>query len=137
MRYSYRICGHQSLLPKSLAVPICYDPTETPQCHGGFADVWKGEYGGKEVAAKALRISLKSDLDRIRRVSSPETVIVVNKLTVFGLEVLQRSNDLEHPPPSKCVATGRCNDDQASVCDGIGVDGEWEHQHVCEGKPQC
>ena len=123
MRYSYRICGRQSLLPKSLAIPICYDPMETPQFHGGFADVWKGEYNGKEVAAKALRVSMKSDLDRIRRVSVCETVIVASELTVFCAEVLQGSNDVEHPSPSKCIVACGCDDDRATICDGIRLDG--------------
>jgi len=37
-------------------------------CHGGFADVWKGKYRGREVAAKVLRIYSKNDPERIRKV---------------------------------------------------------------------
>ena len=111
LRYSYRICGSQSLLPKSLAIPICYNPMETPQCHGGFGDVWKGEYDGREVAAKALRIYLSSDLVRIRRVGFCRTLPLANKLTVARTEVLQGSDDMEHPSSSKRIATGRRDDD--------------------------
>jgi len=59
------------MLPKSLAIPLCYDPMATPQCHGGFADVWKGQYNGREVAAKALRVYSTSDFGRIRKVGDP------------------------------------------------------------------
>jgi hypothetical protein len=34
-----------------------------------FADVWKGNYGGQEVAVKVLRIYADSDLQKITRVS--------------------------------------------------------------------
>ena len=136
MRYSYRICGRQSLLPKSVTIPTCYDPTETPQSHGGFADVWKGNYAGRDVAAKVLRVSMSSDIDRIRRVSCPEMVVFVNEPTRLGAEVLQGSDDMEYTASYKRIGTGRCDDDRVSVCDGIRVDGEREHEHVCEEKCQ-
>jgi len=44
---------------------------ETPQGHGGFADVWKGHYQGEDVAVKVLRVYLTSDFERIRRVCYP------------------------------------------------------------------
>jgi len=37
-------------------------------CHGGIADVWKGNYDGRVVAAKALRLYQTSDLERTREV---------------------------------------------------------------------
>jgi len=64
----YRICDYQALVPQSLEIPLCYDPSEQPVCYGGFADVWKGKYRGREVAAKVPRVHMKSDLERIRRV---------------------------------------------------------------------
>jgi len=64
----YRLCGRRALLPRSLTIPLCYDPSESPLCHGGFADVWKGEHRGQEVAAKVLRIYSKNDPGRVRRV---------------------------------------------------------------------
>ena len=39
-----------------------------PQCYGGYAGVWKGEYEGREVAVKVLRVYLTSDLNQITRV---------------------------------------------------------------------
>ena len=43
---------------------------------------------------------------------------------------------MEGPSSSERVAAVRCDDDRESVCDGIGVDGKWEHQPVCEGRCQ-
>ena len=64
----YNICGRKALLPRSLAIPLCYSPTENPLCHGAFADLWKGQYRGRDVAAKTLRVYSKGDVGRIRRV---------------------------------------------------------------------
>ena len=63
-----RICGRQALLPSSLPIPLCYDPKEPPQYRGGFADVWRGLYEGRSVAAKALKVHSTSDLGRIKKV---------------------------------------------------------------------
>lgn len=82
LRTLYRICGRQGLLPTSLAIPLCYDPAETPLCRGGFADVWKGQYGGQEVSAKVLRVYLTSDLEQIRKVGYLQLVEYINQLTI-------------------------------------------------------
>ena len=68
MRSLYRICGNQALLPSSLTIPLCFNPMGSPLCHGGFADVWKGQHHGRDVAAKALKVYLKDDFEEIRRV---------------------------------------------------------------------
>ena len=67
--YLYTICGRQALLPRSLEIPLCYDPMENPLCRGGFADVWKGQYHGWGVAAKVLRVYPSTDPAQNRRVS--------------------------------------------------------------------
>ena len=54
-----------------MQIPLCYDYLDTPQTCGGFADVWKGNHEGKEVAAKVLRVYLTSDFEKIRKVGSP------------------------------------------------------------------
>jgi len=64
----YKVCGRHTLVPQSLEIPLCYNPNEKSACHGGFADVWKGRYRGKEVAAKVLRPRRTDDLERVRRV---------------------------------------------------------------------
>ena len=57
------------MLPGSLKIELCYNPAGVAHCRGGFADVWKGEYHGLEVAAKVLRVYATSDLQKITRVS--------------------------------------------------------------------
>ena len=66
-----RICGSQALLPRSLQIPLCYNRLDTPLYRGGFADVWKGEYQGRPVAVKALRVYSTSDFAKITRVGFP------------------------------------------------------------------
>lgn len=67
------------MLPRSLRLSLCYDPAEAPRCHGPFSDTWKGEYSGRDVAAKVLRVSSKYDLGRLERVG-PLPFIVVRRL---------------------------------------------------------
>jgi len=62
----YRVCGREALVPRSLELPLSY-PTD---CHGGFADVWKGRHDGREVAVKVLRVYSSGDPGRIRKVGS-------------------------------------------------------------------
>ena len=64
-----KICGHQALLPRSVQIPLCYDRSGTPLYRGGFGDVWKGNYEGREVAVKVPRVYSTSPLDKITRVS--------------------------------------------------------------------
>ena len=64
-----RISGRQGLLPRSVQIPLCYNRTDTPLYRGGYADVWKGEYQGREVAVKVLLVYRTSNLDKITRVS--------------------------------------------------------------------
>jgi len=52
-----------------------------PECHGGFADVWKGKYHGREVAAKVLRVYSTNDFEKIRKVGDSQPVVFINKLT--------------------------------------------------------
>ena len=43
-------------------------------------------------------------------------------------EILQGSCNVEDPPASERPAAYRGNDVREPVCDGIGMDDEWEHQ---------
>ena len=43
---------------------------------------------------------------------------------------------MERPPSSKRTATVRRNGIREPVRDGIRVDGEREHQRICEGRSQ-
>ena len=52
-----------------MQIPLCYDRLGTPLFRGGFGDVWKGKYKGREVAVKVLVVYSTSDLDNLTRVS--------------------------------------------------------------------
>ena len=70
LKSMHRTCGHHSLIPSTLKVPICYDRNGHPLYKGGCADVWKGEYCGRDVAVKVLRIYSTSNLQEIINVGS-------------------------------------------------------------------
>jgi len=63
------MCGRHALLPAALKIPVCYDRTSVASYKGGYGDVWKGEYRGRDVAVKVIRMYLNSDLQRIVSVS--------------------------------------------------------------------
>jgi hypothetical protein len=65
----YRTCGHNALLPRALKVPICYDRTGTPLYSGGFADVWRGQHCGRDVAVKVIRTYSSIGLQKVFGVS--------------------------------------------------------------------
>lgn len=55
-------------LPKSCVLPIDFKSSDPHHAAGGFADVWKGTYDGKEVAFKSIRGStLTDDAARLKR----------------------------------------------------------------------
>ena len=51
-------------------IPLFYDPTGDPLCHGEFGDVFKGKHDGREVVAKVLRVHQTSDLRKVAKVGS-------------------------------------------------------------------
>lgn len=51
---------------------------EDPLCGGGYANIWKGQYQGREVAAKVLRVFSKNDLARVKRVGRPQIGVRAN-----------------------------------------------------------
>ena len=65
----YRTCGRHALLPRALKIPVCYDRTGTAMYRGGFADVWKGEHCGRDVAVKVVRTYSNIGLKKIIGVS--------------------------------------------------------------------
>ena len=69
IRPLYRTCGRYALLPKAMGIPTCYDPTGNALYSGGYADVWKGQYLGRDVAVKVIRTFSKSDLGKVIGVS--------------------------------------------------------------------
>ena len=69
VRPLYRICGQYRLLPQRWKVPVCYDRAGIPLFQGGYGDVWKGEYCGRDVAVKVIRTYSTSNLEKIIGVS--------------------------------------------------------------------
>jgi hypothetical protein len=67
---------------------------------GGFADVWKGQYQGQEVAVKVLRVYQDDDREKMKKVGCPRLVMCINELTVSDAEVLRGGCGMEGPPSS-------------------------------------
>jgi hypothetical protein len=65
----YRTCGRNALLPRALKIPVYYDRASAALYRGGFADVWKGEYRGRNVAVKVIRTYSTDNLQKIIGVS--------------------------------------------------------------------
>lgn len=49
------MCARHKLLPKSLRFELSENAMGGAQSHGGFADVFKGKWGDREIAVKVLR----------------------------------------------------------------------------------
>ena len=64
----YKTCARNALFPRSLRIELCDNPDNTVLYRGGFGDVSKREYQGREVAVKRLRIYDTSDLQKVVRV---------------------------------------------------------------------
>lgn len=63
-----QLCAYQETLPKSCVLPIEFKSSDPHHAAGGFADVWKGNYNGREVAFKSIRGStLSDDAARLKR----------------------------------------------------------------------
>ena len=52
-----------------MKIPVSYNQTSDALYRGGFADVWKGEYCGRDVAVKVIRTYSTSDLQMVIGVS--------------------------------------------------------------------
>ena len=51
-----RMCGQQHSLPTSMIVSCLQNIPPMVECAGGFADVHRGEYNGRPVAVKVMRL---------------------------------------------------------------------------------
>ena len=77
------------MLPRSVQIPLCYDQTGTPLYHGGFAEIWKGQYQGRDVAVKVLKVYQTSNFEKITRVGSHIALQArADELTTTQIEVL-------------------------------------------------
>jgi hypothetical protein len=63
-----KTCSRHRVIPKSMHIPDCSEASP-PVEHGGFADVSRGTYQGRQVAIKVVRVYTTTDLDVILRVS--------------------------------------------------------------------
>ena len=68
-RLLYKICKACGTLPTSYFVQPELTPVGEVGWCGGFADVSKGEYQGRPVAIKHLRIGTKDGFDKVFKVS--------------------------------------------------------------------
>ena len=68
--------------------------------------MWKGEYKGRHVAVKALRVYSTSDFVKITSVGSHYLAKSILRVADAGcVEVLQGGCDMEDSSPSKCAVT--------------------------------
>ena len=64
----YKVCKACELLPTSYVLQQEFVHVGNFRCHGGFADVRKGEYLGRCVAIKHLRFGTRDAFDKIFKV---------------------------------------------------------------------
>jgi hypothetical protein len=69
MRLLRTMCTRHTLVATSLKIELCDDSPGVLKYRGGFGDVSKREYRGREVAGKVLRTYATSDLQETIRVS--------------------------------------------------------------------
>ena len=87
-----------------------------------------GNYRGRRVAAKVLRVYLTSDLNKIRRVGHFKREFRPTEHD--HAEVLQGGDKVEGPQPSKRLTTPGSYHGRETIRDGVRMDGKWEHQRV-------
>ena len=110
-------------------VQVHYNPTEDAPYWGGYAEVWKGEYRGREVAVKVIKRFLRDAPKKVFNVRywcyfvSPRPT-----LTILCAEILQGGCDVEIPSTSKHPTTCRSDDVGKSVRNGIALDGKRKYQ---------
>ena len=62
-----QLCACRETLPESCVLPIEFNSAGPHHAAGGFADVWKGSYEGREVAFKSISgTSLSDDTARLK-----------------------------------------------------------------------
>ena len=107
------MCARHILVPQSLKIELSNDSTGVLTYGGGFGDVWKRQYRGREVAVKALRVYSTSDLKAITRVGRQcSKFFYVIILTKNYTEVLQGIHTMEVPSASERVASDGSENDR-------------------------
>jgi serine/threonine protein kinase len=75
IRALFRLSGLSGCYPESLVMRDIVLDTRAPIAAGQFGDVWKEEVQGHFIAVKAVRVYVKSDVDKVVKV----------RLILFGL----------------------------------------------------
>jgi len=99
---------------------------ELAECGGGSADVYRGEYGGRLVAVKFIRICLRDDRGLELSVGTPFRALrEKTALTPTLIEILSRSRHLEASATSKryAVAWRDVGHTGTEVHAGVRMDG--------------
>ena len=135
LRLLYRTCGHHAIIPSTLTVLVDYDRTDDALYRGGYADVWKGEYRGREVAVKVIRLYSRDVLKNVINVCHRCYLVSPHPmLTTLCAEILQGGRNVDIPSTSKRPTTDRSDDVADSVRNGIALDGKRKHQRVHQEK---
>ena len=99
--------------------------------------MWMGEHRGRKVAVKVLKVYLTSDFNKITSVSHHLRVAesVYRRIDDHRdcADVLQGGCDMEDPSPSECAPAVGSDDGGKALCDGLGMDGQWEYHRVHRG----
>ena len=134
LKLLYRMCGRLALLPTTMIIPVSLERIGGASYRGGFADVWKEEHCGRDIAVKIIRTYSDSDLQRVIGVSYWFSSIPhACALIAPHAEVLQGGRRVENPSASERPATDRSDDVGDSVRDDIRLDGERKYQQLREG----
>jgi len=67
-----KTCSQYRIIPTSMHIPDCSEDSVEVES-GGFADVSRGTYNGRQIAIKVVRAYVTSDLYLIRSVSALPT----------------------------------------------------------------
>ena len=130
-----KICGRHALLPSPFQIPLCFDRSNGHALYsGGYADVWMGEHQGHKVAVKVLKVYSTSDFNKITSVSHRprlgKSSYQRSDDRCDRADILQGSCNMEDPLPSKCAPAAGSDDGRKALCNGFGMDGQWEYQRV-------
>jgi len=120
----YRMCSRRAVLPNAMKVLVQYDRTSAALCRGGFGDVWKGEYCGRDVAVKVVRTYSNSDLQKIvgvsyRPYSLSARLLLTHAVQRFCKEVVIWRT-LQHPNVLPLVGVIMSESQFAMVSDWMG-----------------
>ena len=63
-----KTCSRNHVIPRAMQIPDCSEGSVEVEC-GGFANVSRGTFGGRQVAIKVVHVYITDNLDLIRSVS--------------------------------------------------------------------